>query len=227
MRSLAASTRCASPEIPPSGAVALCGDLLAYAVRPGRRRSRVGAGSVRRCPRRLRIWRRQHQRLRRAGRLLGGTVDAGDVSCGRSRSDASAILDALLRRAVSGRGRLARARQRASGRRRRRLRRRGVRLLGAGHRPRLHATARLSPDPRHHERGARGARIRLRKGSANTQKAIVRFCDEPIARVQLGRRDRLSSCGAPTLGCGMGRGTRGLTLVRSTVLITVQPVADA
>src|SRR5213592_3475370 len=47
----------------------------------------------------------------------------------------------------------------------------------AGRRLRLHEVVRVSPDPRE------ALHIRLRKGSANTQKGMLRFCDELIARV--------------------------------------------
>jgi hypothetical protein len=76
-----AIARCASPEIPPSGrrAVALCGvfwPTLSGPVRPGRRRSRVVAGSVRRCPGRLGLDDCDVLRAGRTRRLLGGWLAA-------------------------------------------------------------------------------------------------------------------------------------------------------
>jgi hypothetical protein len=46
--------------------------------------------------------------------------------------------------------------------------------------------------------------IRLRKGSANTQKGIARFCEELIARVDRAGATA-SSCCAPTRGSGTQR----------------------
>ncbi len=51
--------------------------------------------------------------------------------------------------------------------------------------------------------------IRLRKGSANTQKGMLRFTDELIARVEPRRRDRRRSCCGPTRGSGTPRCSSG------------------
>jgi hypothetical protein len=87
---------------------------LSGPVRPGRRRSRV-VNPI--CPSVSGQARLDDCDVLRAGRTRRLMGAAGwrrrrrwGRSCGRSRSDTSAILDALLRRALSGRGRLARAR---------------------------------------------------------------------------------------------------------------------
>ena len=139
--------------------------------------------------------RRQHRRLRRAarrahaaaaGRLAAGAVDAGDVSARvHVRARAPARRAARPSR-LSGRGRPgAGPGRRAAGDRCRQLRRRGLRLPEAGRRLRLHAgCSGYHPILATRADTREALHIRLRKGSANTQKGIKRFCEELIARVE-------------------------------------------
>ena len=124
--------------------------------------------------------------------------------CARSRSGTCASSTACSAEAldagVEGRRR---ARRRAAGDRRRQLRRRGLRLR-ASRAPRSATPGMRGYHPILATRADTGEvlHIRLRKGSANTPRGMLRFCDELIARVDARRRDRRRSCCAPTRGSG-------------------------
>ena len=115
-------------------------------------------------------------------------------------------LDKLLGR-VAGAGLAGgrRARRRPAGDRCRQLRRRGLRLPEAGRRLRLHQAVRLSPDPRHPRRHARGAAHPPAQGvgeHAEGDQALLRGADRPR---RARRRDAAPSCCGPTRGSGTPR----------------------
>ena len=105
--------------------------------------------------------------------------------CARSRSgtcvsSTACSAEALARAWAAGAG----PGRRAAGRRRRQLRRRGPRLRQAGRRLRLHAQARLPPDPGHARGDRRGAaHPRCARARRTAARGALRFVDELIARV--------------------------------------------
>ena len=120
-----------------------------------------------------------------ARRLDAGALDAGDVPARvhlRARAPARRAARRGARAGVAGRRR---ARRRAAGDRRGQLRRRGVRPLEAGRRLRVHRSCSgYHPILATRADTREVLHIRLRKGSANTQKGMLRFTEELIARVE-------------------------------------------
>ena len=128
-------------------------------------------------------------RAGRTRRLLGGWLPAPSTlgtflrafTFGHVRQLDALLGQALERAWQAGAG----PRLRAAGGRRRQLRRRGLRAPQAGRRLRLHASCSgYHPILATRADTRETLHIRLRKGSANTQKGIVRFLEELIARVE-------------------------------------------